>query len=196
MQLWFFPRVRILHTAHEMEGQIYVPEMNFLMGVGSIRLVLIFRESSRLAASFGLAVADTMAITSIISCIVVRKSWGWSQGKALAILLRSTVLIAMVIWNRGRTLVARRSPDRVGSWDLVLARVRARVAAQVPGTAVSGSEEGCERGRHSVRRRRSHPLPGPRGLPRFRKRRNGKADRVAVLRSAIELHGSGPVRCK
>src|SRR4029077_15881211 len=61
MQLGFFPRVRVLHTAHQMEGQIYVPAINFLTGVGSILLVLVFRESSRLAAAFGIAVSGTMA---------------------------------------------------------------------------------------------------------------------------------------
>jgi KUP system potassium uptake protein len=30
MQLGFFPRVRVLHTAHQLEGQIYIPEINIL----------------------------------------------------------------------------------------------------------------------------------------------------------------------
>jgi len=63
--LGFFPRVRVLHTAHQMEGQIYVPAINFLIGIGSIILVVMFRESSRLAAAYGIAVAGTMAITSV-----------------------------------------------------------------------------------------------------------------------------------
>ncbi len=74
MQLGFFPRVRVLHTAHHMEGQIYVPEINFFTGLGAVLLVLVFRESSRLAAAFGIAVAGTMAITSVVYFLVIRKT--------------------------------------------------------------------------------------------------------------------------
>lgn len=163
MQLGFFPRVRVLHTAHQMEGQIYVPEINYLTGLGCILLVLVFRESSRLAAAYGLAVAGTMAITSVMYYLVVRKAWAWPNGKALAVLLLflsfdipflavnlgkfldggyvpiligATVLAAMVVWNRGRTLVAHRNRTRLRSWEAALARIQKSVAARVPGTAV------------------------------------------------------------
>jgi len=163
MQLGFFPRVRVLHTAHQMEGQIYVPVINFLIGIGSILLVVMFRESSRLAAAYGIAVAGTMAITSILYFLVVRRTWSWPFGKALAVLLLflafdmpfvaanlskfhdggyvpiiigTVVLSVMVIWNRGRTLLAYRSQTRFPSWEAAMARVTAHVAARVPGTAV------------------------------------------------------------
>ena len=163
MQLGFFPRVRVLHTAHQMEGQIYVPAINFLTGVGSILLVVMFRESSRLAAAFGIAVSGTMAITSVLYFLVVRKTWSWPMGKALPILLLflafdipfvianlgkftdggyvpiilgTLVLLVMVIWNRGRSLLAYRSQMRFPSWEAAMARVEAHVAARVPGTAV------------------------------------------------------------
>jgi KUP system potassium uptake protein len=163
MQLGFFPRVRVVHTAHQMEGQIYVPAINFLTGVGSILLVLVFRESSRLAAAFGIAVSGTMAITSVLYFLVVRKTWSWPVGKALPVLLiflafdipfvvanlgkftdggyvpiilGMLVLLVMVIWNRGRSLLAHRSRMRFPSLEAAMARVEANVAARVPGTAV------------------------------------------------------------
>ena len=163
MQLGFFPRVRVLHTAHQMEGQIYVPEINYITGAASILLVLAFRESSRLAAAFGIAVAGTMAITSVMYFLVARKTWAWSLGKAVAVLLLflaidipfvaanlgkftdggyvpivlgTAVLLVMVVWNRGRTLLARRARSRFPSWEEARARVESKVAARVPGTAV------------------------------------------------------------
>jgi KUP system potassium uptake protein len=163
MQLGFFPRVRIRHTAHEMEGQIYVPAINFLTGAGAVILVLGFRQSSRLAAAYGIAVAGTMAITSVLYFLVLRKTWSWPLAKALPVLLLflafdipfvdanlrkfaeggyipiligAAVLVVMLVWNRGRTLLAHRSRLRFPSWAAARARVESKVAARVPGTAV------------------------------------------------------------
>src|SRR6185295_3567820 len=65
VQLGFLPRVTITHTSSETEGQIYIPEVNWALGVGCVALVLGFRDSSRLAAAYGIAVTGTMAITSV-----------------------------------------------------------------------------------------------------------------------------------
>jgi len=163
MQLGFFPRVRVLHTAHEMKGQIYVPAINFLTGAGAILLVLAFQASSRLAGAYGIAVAGTMVLTSVLFFLVVRRTWSWSLGKAAAVLLLflsfdipfllanlgkfadggyvpvligGSVLAAMVIWNRGRTLLALRSRMRFPTWESGMRRVQEKLAARVPGTAV------------------------------------------------------------
>jgi KUP system potassium uptake protein len=163
MQLGFFPRVRVLHTARHTEGQIYVPEINYMLGFGCIVLVLVFRESTRLAAAYGIAVAGTMAITSVMYFLVARKAWRWSFIKAAAVLLfflsldipfvvvnlakfthggyvpvllGAGVLTVMIIWNRGRTLIARRAATRYPSWAVAQARVAERLAARVPGAAV------------------------------------------------------------
>ena len=65
IRIGYFPRVTVRHTSREAMGQIYVPVMNVFLGVSSITLVLLFGESSRLAAAFGLAVSGTMAVTSL-----------------------------------------------------------------------------------------------------------------------------------
>ena len=56
VQLGFCPRVTILHTSGEAEGQIYVPEVNAALAIACIWLVLAFKESSALAAAYGIAV--------------------------------------------------------------------------------------------------------------------------------------------
>jgi KUP system potassium uptake protein len=163
MQLGFVPRVQVLHTAGEMEGQIYIPEINYLTGICSILLVLVFRESSRLAGAYGIAVAGTMAITSVLYYLVVRMRWRWPQAKALPVLLLflsfdipfvvanlgkfvdggyiplllgGMILTVMVIWNRGRALVAHRTRKRFGSWSHAWDHVVTRLVTRVPGTAV------------------------------------------------------------
>ena len=163
MQLGFFPRVRVLHTAHDVEGQIYIPIINFFLGLGSVLLVLFFRESPRLAAAYGIAVAGTMLLTSILFFLVVRRTWAWPTGRAVAVLglflsfdipflaanlgkfmdggyipvlLGAAVLTIMVIWNRGRTLLWFRNTRRFRSAQAAQACVDSNLAARVPGTAV------------------------------------------------------------
>src|SRR5438477_8505643 len=57
MQLGYFPRVTVKHTAHHTEGQIFVPEMNWLLAVGCILLVFAFRGFGKPAAAYRIAVA-------------------------------------------------------------------------------------------------------------------------------------------
>jgi len=74
--LGFFPRINIVFTSAEIEGQIYIPAVNWLLLAGCLLLVIIFKSSSALAAAYGIAVTGTMAITSFIFYFVAR-GWGW-----------------------------------------------------------------------------------------------------------------------
>ena len=82
IQLGFCPRVRVVHTARDMEGQIYIPEVNTLLMWACIGLVLLFQESSRLAGAYGIAVTADMTITSVIFFLVATRTWGWPLWKA------------------------------------------------------------------------------------------------------------------
>ena len=74
--LGFFPRINIVFTSAEIEGQIYIPAVNWLLLTGCMLLVIGFKTSSALAAAYGIAVTGTMAITSFIFYFVAR-GWGW-----------------------------------------------------------------------------------------------------------------------
>jgi KUP system potassium uptake protein len=133
VQLGFFPRVTVRHTSHQAEGQIYVPEINWLLAVACVLLVLAFRESGKLAAAYGIAVTGTMGITSIVYFRVTRDTWKWSTAKAVLplvlflsfdlpffgsnllkfvdggyvpILVGLAFLIVMVNWKTGRRILA------------------------------------------------------------------------------------------
>ena len=84
VQLGYLPRVTIVHTSGEAEGQIYVPEINYALMVACVALVLGFRSSANLAAAYGIAVTGTMTITIDALLRASRASvWGWScrQGR-------------------------------------------------------------------------------------------------------------------
>ena len=163
MQLGYFPRVRVKHTAHDAQGQIYIPQVNYLLAIGCILLVVVFKESTRLAAAYGLAVTGTMVFTSCIYYVVIRESWGWTRTRAIPLLLLflamdlpflwanlfkfkdggyvplligAAVMTVMVLWNRGRTLVAHRYAVRFPTAEAAQKRINARLVSRVPGTAV------------------------------------------------------------
>jgi KUP system potassium uptake protein len=85
VQLGFVPRVAIVHTSAQTEGQIFVPVVNFLLMVACISVVIVAGTSSRLAAAYGIAVTGTMAITSVLFYAVARRCWGWSRLRAGAV---------------------------------------------------------------------------------------------------------------
>jgi KUP system potassium uptake protein len=91
-QLGYWPRVTIKHTSSETEGQIYIASVNWLLALGCIALVLLFRESSRLAAAYGIAVTGTMVITSVAFFNVARERWRWSTARA-ALLVGTFLLV-------------------------------------------------------------------------------------------------------
>src|SRR5262249_52860713 len=66
MQLGFFPRVSIIHTSKDAEGQIFIPEINSALLVACLWLVLSFKNSSALAAAYGIAVTGTIGITTSV----------------------------------------------------------------------------------------------------------------------------------
>jgi KUP system potassium uptake protein len=85
VQLGFVPRVAIVHTSAQTEGQIFVPVVNVLLMAACISVVIVAGTSSRLAAAYGIAVTGTMAITSVLFYAVARRCWGWSRLRAGAV---------------------------------------------------------------------------------------------------------------
>lgn len=75
IQLGFLPRMKILHTSAKESGQIYIPAINWILLTAVILTVLAFKNSSAIAAAYGIAVTGTMLITSILTYFVVRNIW-------------------------------------------------------------------------------------------------------------------------
>ncbi|MEZ0372036.1 MAG: potassium transporter Kup [Candidatus Sericytochromatia bacterium] len=82
IQMGYIPRLMVRHTSSETQGQIYVPLVNHAMMIGCLMTVLMFRESSRLAAAYGIAVTADMVLTSCLFFFVMLHCWRWPWYKA------------------------------------------------------------------------------------------------------------------
>jgi KUP system potassium uptake protein len=78
INLGLLPRVAVVHTNREIEGQIYMPVVNWGLWLGCCWLVVEFQRQTELAAAYGLAVMGTMTITSVAMIYIARFRWGWS----------------------------------------------------------------------------------------------------------------------
>ncbi len=163
IQLGYLPRARIEHTSGHTEGQIYIPFVNWTLAICCVVLVVWFRESSRLAAAYGVAVTGTMAITSITYFVVTRRTWGWSLARSLPLLLlflsfdlpffganllklfrggyvpivvAAVLFTVMSTWRRGRVLLARRLREAALRAQDSFEQLVAAWRLRVPGTAV------------------------------------------------------------
>lgn len=86
IQLGLIPRFEVRFTSATNVGQIYLPRVNWMMLVGVILLVLIFRTSGALAAAYGIAVSTTMVCNAIMAVVVVWKLWKWNAIAAVALM--------------------------------------------------------------------------------------------------------------
>ncbi len=162
VQLGYCPRVTIVHTSGKAEGQIYVPEVNHFLMVACVLLVLVFRESSGLAAAYGIAVTGTMSITSILFYRLTRQ-WGWPEWKSasllalflsidlaflsanvakireggwLPLLVAAAIFAAMTTWKEGRRSLGRHVIANTLPMELFMDDVRSTQPHRVKGTAV------------------------------------------------------------
>ncbi len=163
IQLGLFPRMEIRHTSAAMEGQIYVPQVNWLLAAGVILLVLGFQTSNNLAWAYGIAVTGTFVCTNVLAMFVFRRGFHWSRlatvlvfgafsvvdlaffgANALKFLdggwvplgIGLLVAVLMTTWQRGRALIyARWTQDALPLASFLKRLPQSRIL-RVPGTAV------------------------------------------------------------
>ena len=163
IQLGYCPRLVIEHTSATEHGQIYLPQVNWALMLATIGLVLGFRTSSNLAAAYGIAVGATMAITTMLTYLVARGSWGIGrlQAGSLAIfflviefglfganlpkiprggwfplVVAGIVYIALTTWKQGRALLWLRLSQRIYPFDRFMKDIADVPPYRVPGTAI------------------------------------------------------------
>jgi len=94
IQMGLLPRMQIIHTSGMEEGQIYVPFTNWSLYLAVVALVIGFKNSSNLAAAYGIAVTGTMLIDTILVAFVMLLMWKWNK---IVIVLVAGSLLAVDI---------------------------------------------------------------------------------------------------
>ncbi|MES3016628.1 MAG: KUP/HAK/KT family potassium transporter [Bacteroidota bacterium] len=70
LNLW--PRVKINYPSLQ-KGQLYVPSMNWILWAGCILVMLVFKESARMEAAYGLSITVTMLMTTILVSVFLQR---------------------------------------------------------------------------------------------------------------------------
>jgi KUP system potassium uptake protein len=146
IQMGYIPRMEILHTSKEAHGQIYIPKINILLGLGCGALVIGFQSSSALVSAYGIAVTLTMLATTSLFYFASRKLWQWSPLRAgltcalfasieivffasnslkifhggwFPLVAGTLIFVTMVTWNRGRRLIQEGLPPAMPLKDFI-----------------------------------------------------------------------------
>jgi len=163
VQLGYLPRLEISHTSAREIGQIYIPAINWTLCVGCLALVFGFRNSSNLAAAYGVAVTTTMVITTLLLFAVERELWGWKLPTSLAftaffltidvsffganivkiahggwfpLLVAAAIFTVMTTWRRGRRILTDRIREQAMHDPEFVTSIMRHPPPRVSGTAV------------------------------------------------------------
>lgn len=132
VQMGLLPRMQVHYTSAKEAGQIYMPEVNWLLLVSVLLAVFGFGSSSAMASAYGIAVTVTMLITTLLTFFVIRHGWHYPlpvamaatsvfmaldlllvvscslkffQGGWFPLVLGLGMFIVMATWRRGRELL-------------------------------------------------------------------------------------------
>lgn len=129
MKLRLLPNLKVLYPS-TLQGQIYIPFINWFLLVGCVAVVLIFRESSRMEAAYGLAITIDMLMTTMLLSyymFIKRKPtmviWlflvvfltiegtffmsnliKFTHGGWFAVLIALSIFVVMYLFNEGKKL--------------------------------------------------------------------------------------------
>ena len=162
-RLGYLPRLTVRQTSAHTGGQIYVPAVNWLAFAGVLLLMLTFRESSRLATAYGVAVTATFILTTVLFCVYAYSALGWKRwqvllaggvfgvielaffsanvtkvvhGGWLPILVAVLVSTIMFTWRRGVVVVTQRRTKLEGPLTEYVASDAVVHVNRIPGSAV------------------------------------------------------------
>jgi KUP system potassium uptake protein len=82
-----FPGVKIVHTSSTVHGQIYIPEINWMLMILCLAVTIGFRDTKHLANAQGLAVITVMLVTTCLMSLVIVLCWNKSIFLAIGFLL-------------------------------------------------------------------------------------------------------------
>ncbi|HYO18671.1 MAG TPA: KUP/HAK/KT family potassium transporter, partial [Dermatophilaceae bacterium] len=162
-RLGLLPRQYVRHTSQQEGGQIYIGSINWMLFVGVLLLIAVFRSSFALASAYGLAVTGTLVLTTMLFLYLARHVWRvqtWKivvaivlivipevtflaanlaktlHGGWLPLLIAALLVTLMAVWREGAARMAAARVDLEGPLDEFIAQVNREGIQRVPGLAV------------------------------------------------------------
>jgi KUP system potassium uptake protein len=162
IQLGILPRMTLRPTSEQHAGQIYAPQINWILMIGVAALVLGFRSSSNLASAYGVSVVGAMITSSILAVVAIhrlRKRPIWqalavfspflmvegvfsaanltkvAHGGYVPLVIALGLILVMTTWVRGSNAL-RRIESREARLADVLPMLSGRSLMRARGTAV------------------------------------------------------------
>jgi len=114
MSTRIFPHFKVNYTSHELRSQIYIGSVNWFLFICVIIMLFVFKESAKLAAAYGLAVAGAMSITGILMSMI----FAYKKEKIKMIFAVLATLTSFVFF-----LSCLMKIPHGGYWSLILASI-------------------------------------------------------------------------
>ncbi|XP_050369129.1 potassium transporter 5-like [Argentina anserina] len=70
-----FPRVKVVHTSSKYQGQVYIPEVNYILMLACVGVTLAFRTTTKIGNALGIAVVFVMMLTSLYLILIMIMIW-------------------------------------------------------------------------------------------------------------------------
>jgi KUP system potassium uptake protein len=163
VQLGLWPRIQVRHTSDAKIGQVYVPFINWFLLLGTVGLVLAFKQSSSLANAYGIAVSVDMLMTTCLMIFLARRMAKlriWMivpiallfliidgafflsnvsklvSGGWIVVVFAICIFILMKTWTDGRKLFSKKIQAYRLSPELFASSIALDPPVRVPGTAI------------------------------------------------------------
>lgn len=163
VRLGLLPRLKIIHTSNTVVGQIYVPAINLIIGLGSTFLVVNFKTSSALANAYSFAISATMLMTTIAFGYIASDKFGWSKktifliiplllmidisffiatvtkifkGAWVPLLIGLLITYFMWVWRKGQKALELALRRQDMTWTEVEVLIASGMISIIPGTGI------------------------------------------------------------
>lgn len=163
VRLGLLPRLKVVHTSNTIVGQIYVPAVNLIIGIGAIFLVVNFKTSSALANAYSFAISATMLMTTIAFGYVAAEKFKWSKktlflvipilividlsfflatvtkifkGAWVPLLIGLAITYVMWVWRKGQTALETALRKQDMTWEEVETRINSGSISIIPDTGI------------------------------------------------------------
>jgi KUP system potassium uptake protein len=113
LSLGCFPSVQVIHTSKSYEGQVYIPEVNFLMGLASIIVTITFRTTTEIGNAYGKQLEGPEFVfgnpeqTEVIHFMSFDSGWcaGICVVTVFSITTHLTTIVMLLVWRKNFIIV-------------------------------------------------------------------------------------------